>query len=583
MIRVLNRLLYSGSRSDSKSSEQDSTRNLVFKAARQGQVSAVMIYRQQGIQLAELEDRNKSNLLHIAAREGQVELLGLLVTLPEFLGMINHTDRTKRTPLHVAAAIGHDEVVQVLLRCGADKNCMDDSCWTPLHWGVYGDHGSVCEALLLAHADPHRKAGSQPSALALLDVNDWDSDAREVFNTLVLSKNGAKGSANASSDAKSDEESVIISSRGAWVAFRANAGQTYYWNRRDNTTTWKLPMAAKVAWFAFQAEDGGTYYWHAKSKTTTWQLPLMHQDDLESDDGGSVVGDDELAGTDATAAPAVPAPALEDRPANTTATPPPGISQPPPSQAAAGGSPSAVDSRRRSNGQEAQPQPSSPLDRPTVAGSGYGTPGEPTPPPTSPPPARPFRRGTSGTSTGSTAHTRNSPSTDRKQPANGATHKIEVTPAPKTEPVLNGGNDDAKRLSNASTDLIMKDADLLLAEANKKHTSEAASLQADISRAILAEDELGLQASVEVARGILESNSLEEALQALQEVKRQKSEVKQHTHYKHSMQVQLAEAMQRGDAASIRASLEEAKAAGCSSIIIARAEDQLHHAEQATA
>eukprot|EP00971_Amphidinium_carterae_P003970 78932-Amphidinium_carterae.3 len=43
-----------------------------------------------------------------------------------------------------------------------------------------GDHGVVCEALLLAKADPLKKAGSQPAAMELLAVNDGDSEAREV-------------------------------------------------------------------------------------------------------------------------------------------------------------------------------------------------------------------------------------------------------------------------------------------------------------------------------------------------------------------------------------------------------------------
>jgi len=439
MLRVLSHILSSGpgsTRPSTKSvSTSESTRDLVFQAAGQGNSKAVMVYRQQGIPIAELEDRRKSNLLHVAAREGQVELLGLLVTLPEFLGMINLQDKARRTPLHLAAAIGHDEVVALLLRCGAHRDPMDDSCWTPLHWAVYGDHGVVCEALLLAKADPLKKAGSQPAAMELLAVNDGDSEAREVFDRLVLAK--LKQQLGTDTTEGDVEEEPPLEQRGAWVAFKDAVGVIYYWNRRDNTTVWKLPSAARVAWYAFRRDSGTVYYWHARKQQTVWNLPLMYKDDLSSDDGSE-------AGIQHTVIGIPRQQSTDDADETERDVPPPPVPQ---HQAATDAAP----------GQKANAE---------VSG--------PTVPPTGPPPSRPPRR---------------APAASQQKESESKTGPEEADEATDT-----------------------------------KQSTQASELQADIAKAILAEDELGLEASIEMARGILEGNSLAEALAALEEVKQRARE-----------------------------------------------------------
>mmetsp|Transcript_60427 Transcript_60427/g.112214 ORF Transcript_60427/g.112214 Transcript_60427/m.112214 type:complete len:458 (-) Transcript_60427:16-1389(-) len=455
MLRVLSHILSSGpgsTRPNGKSANtSESTRDLVFQAAGLGNAKAVMVYRQQGIPIAELEDRRKSNLLHVAAREGQVELLGLLVTLPEFLGMINLQDKARRTPLHLAAAIGHDEVVALLLRCGAHRDPMDDSCWTPLHWAVYGDHGVVCEALLSAKADPLKKAGSQPSAMELLAVNDGDSEAREVFDRLVLAK--IKQQMGVDDTAEGDAEAareVPLEQRGAWVAFKDASGETYYWNRRDNTTNWKLPSAAKVAWYAFRTDDGGVYYWYAKTQQTVWNLPLMYRDDIDSDNGSDAGG---VQHTVVGIPDGLPRQGSANEP-EYYEEPLPGVPQ---HQEPTSPAPAQEPAPKATGGQQAAMVP--------------------TLPPQAPPPQRPPRRAP-GT-----------PQQDQSQ----------SKASPEEEP------------------------------SEKKESPQADKLQAEISKAILAEDELGLQASIEMARGILEENSLADAMAALERVKKGTAEAQAST------------------------------------------------------
>mmetsp|Transcript_28370 Transcript_28370/g.65604 ORF Transcript_28370/g.65604 Transcript_28370/m.65604 type:complete len:425 (+) Transcript_28370:107-1381(+) len=307
--------------------------------------------------------------------------------------------------------------------------------WTPLHWAVYGDHGVVCEALLLAKADPLKKAGSQPAAMELLAVNDGDSEAREVFDRLVLAK--LKQQLGTDTTEGDVEEEPPLEQRGAWVAFKDAVGVIYYWNRRDNTTVWKLPSAARVAWYAFRRDSGTVYYWHARKQQTVWNLPLMYKDDLSSDDGSE-------AGIQHTVIGIPRQQSTDDADETERDVPPPPVPQ---HQAATDAAP----------GQKANAE---------VSG--------PTVPPTGPPPSRPPRR---------------APAASQQKESESKTGPEEADEATDT-----------------------------------KQSTQASELQADIAKAILAEDELGLEASIEMARGILEGNSLAEALAALEEVKQRARE-----------------------------------------------------------
>jgi hypothetical protein len=64
--------------------------------------------------------------------------------------------QTGATALHLAAQAGHWQVVDVLLRAGADVEARTtDTAWTPLHGACMGGHGEAAEVLLIAGADPN--------------------------------------------------------------------------------------------------------------------------------------------------------------------------------------------------------------------------------------------------------------------------------------------------------------------------------------------------------------------------------------------------------------------------------------------
>lgn len=91
--------------------------------------------------------------LHCASRSGSVETVLLLlskVTEPTFLEIRN---RKGRTALSEAAERGHLEVVDALIKRGADVGSRDTAGQTPLHLAVKNNVETVVESLIAGGAD----------------------------------------------------------------------------------------------------------------------------------------------------------------------------------------------------------------------------------------------------------------------------------------------------------------------------------------------------------------------------------------------------------------------------------------------
>ena len=68
------------------------------------------------------------------------------------------------TPLHRAAAHGHEEMIDALLRAGADVNAFNQRQSTPLHLAAWSGHTLTVRQLLLAGADPAIKTNRNETA-----------------------------------------------------------------------------------------------------------------------------------------------------------------------------------------------------------------------------------------------------------------------------------------------------------------------------------------------------------------------------------------------------------------------------------
>jgi len=57
------------------------------------------------------------------------------------------------TALHCASRSGHGNIVELLLRRGADVNALDAECWTPLYYAANAGHSTIAKMLLDNGAD----------------------------------------------------------------------------------------------------------------------------------------------------------------------------------------------------------------------------------------------------------------------------------------------------------------------------------------------------------------------------------------------------------------------------------------------
>ena len=61
-----------------------------------------------------------------------------------------------------------------------------------------------------------------------------------------------------------------------WVKLmERNAGKTYYWNRRANSTVWKAPAGVEVVWVGEMTEEGEVWYWHRDTRVSTFVTSLL--------------------------------------------------------------------------------------------------------------------------------------------------------------------------------------------------------------------------------------------------------------------------------------------------------------------
>ena len=79
-------------------------------------------------------DPHKKSPLHIAAREGFVDICELLINRYQF--NVNARDRGLLTPLHVACRFGHGTIVDLLVKSGAKLSSRDNRGRSVMHYAA---------------------------------------------------------------------------------------------------------------------------------------------------------------------------------------------------------------------------------------------------------------------------------------------------------------------------------------------------------------------------------------------------------------------------------------------------------------
>eukprot|EP01096_Ripella_sp_DP13-Kostka_P005140 TRINITY_DN17821_c0_g1_i1.p1 TRINITY_DN17821_c0_g1~~TRINITY_DN17821_c0_g1_i1.p1 ORF type:complete len:160 (+),score=56.44 TRINITY_DN17821_c0_g1_i1:71-550(+) len=95
--------------------------------------------------------------LHLAATDGNIELIGLLVRAG---GECNAINQNGETPLHFAAASGSVASVMCLVRKGSILEVEDEEGRTPVEWAVESGHKNVVR-LLIALGSPRPRCETE--------------------------------------------------------------------------------------------------------------------------------------------------------------------------------------------------------------------------------------------------------------------------------------------------------------------------------------------------------------------------------------------------------------------------------------
>ncbi|MCA9294958.1 MAG: ankyrin repeat domain-containing protein [Phycisphaerales bacterium] len=139
----------------------------IHEAAALGDVSAILRAVEANTDAVNRMSADGFTPLHIACYFGNHDAA---------LACLNHgadlhavsANPSRLCPIHSAAAGGHREIIQLLLRNGADPNCVQHGGWTALHSAAGHGHVEMVRTLLDGGAHAHQASddGKTPADMA---------------------------------------------------------------------------------------------------------------------------------------------------------------------------------------------------------------------------------------------------------------------------------------------------------------------------------------------------------------------------------------------------------------------------------
>ncbi|XP_032741100.1 ankyrin repeat domain-containing protein 26-like [Rattus rattus] len=143
----------------------------IYKAACQGNVTAVRLCLERGKKGVNDRDRNDRTLLHYACAYGHPDIVTLLIS---WNCDLNLRDSDNSTALIKASQYKQEECATILLKHGADVNASDKNGNTALHYAVWFNNISMTANLLGHNADItiRNEDSFTPVIVALLKNNE---------------------------------------------------------------------------------------------------------------------------------------------------------------------------------------------------------------------------------------------------------------------------------------------------------------------------------------------------------------------------------------------------------------------------
>lgn len=205
-------------------------------------VIAVLLQRDIAIDGPLGQDDGKRSPLHWAASTGKKELCEMLLKrqrLPR--ANVNAIEVRQKTALHLAVTHGRDDIIELLIRHGANVMAKSDGSWTALHNACLQGSVKSSTILLAAGADVNARlltgmtplhvaaqAGHLDVVKCLLERHDIKRTARDTFGTTPFlhaaqsKKPGRKEIVNIlapSNQVDSLSADALGATNGLWVTF----------------------------------------------------------------------------------------------------------------------------------------------------------------------------------------------------------------------------------------------------------------------------------------------------------------------------------------------------------------------------
>jgi ankyrin repeat protein len=187
---------------------------------------------------------------------------GLATIVDQDLDDIEREDNFERTALHLAADAGHPEVVEVLLRAGANIEACSNSEQTPLYYAAIAGHASIVQQLIEAGAN--LKARDKYGASILFAAATSGEEAEEAVELLLegIEHESKLGRTLLHHAAAAGDKNMVeqLIEKGADLSAKTTAGETpvYLAMVRGHDEIVHLLMRAKIKQRLGHALDSST-------------------------------------------------------------------------------------------------------------------------------------------------------------------------------------------------------------------------------------------------------------------------------------------------------------------------------------
>ncbi|XP_058449487.1 ankyrin-3-like isoform X2 [Malaya genurostris] len=207
----------------SRNNKQNDTNTAFLRAARAGDLQKLIEYLETG-QVTDINTCNANglNALHLAAKDGHFDIVQELLKRG---ANVDNATKKGNTSLHIASLAGQEEIIQLLLQYNASVNVQSQNGFTPLYMAAQENHDECVNLLLAKGANPAlaTEDGFTPLAVAMQQGHDkvvavlLESDTRGKVRLPALHIAAKKDDVKAAALLLENEHNPDVSSKSGFT------------------------------------------------------------------------------------------------------------------------------------------------------------------------------------------------------------------------------------------------------------------------------------------------------------------------------------------------------------------------------